>query len=58
MRPLRLADASQLRPALIAMSTVIVLMTAIGSARGRFTRRDGILLVALYPIFVSVVLLS
>lgn len=54
VRPLRLQDASQLRPAIVAMLAAIVTVSGIGSWRGSFTRRDGIFLLGLYPLFILV----
>lgn len=58
VRPLRLQDAAQLRPALVAMLVAILVMTALGTWRGRFARGEGIFLVALYPLFILLAVLT
>jgi cation:H+ antiporter len=58
VRPLRLQDAAQLRPAIVAMLVAIVIMSALGSWRGSITRREGLFLIALYPAFVILTLVT
>jgi len=40
------------------MLAAMLLMSALGSWRGSFTPRDGVLLLGLYPLFVVLVLLT
>lgn len=58
VRPLRLQHTPQLRPAIVAMLGAIVIMSVLGSWRGSFTRRDGIVLLGLYPLFVLLAVLA
>ena len=56
VRPLRLADVETLRPALVMMVAAVVVVTVLGTRRGTLDRRDGIILLSLYPVFVVLVL--
>ena len=51
-------EPNKLRPAIVAMLVAIVLMSALGSWRGSFTRRDGVILLTLYPLFIVVAVVT
>jgi Ca2+/H+ antiporter len=46
------------RPSVVAMVVAIVVMTVVGSRRGAFDRRDGVLLLVLYPAFLALAVLT
>ena len=52
VRPLRLAEVDALRPALLFMLGAVLLTSVLGSVRGRLARREGTVLLALYPVFL------
>jgi len=58
VRPLRLADPGTLRPALVMMLAVIALVSVLGSRGAQLDRREGLALIALYPVFVVATALS
>jgi cation:H+ antiporter len=58
VRPLSLAEAEDLRPALLAMLAAMVLVSALGSRGGHLDRRAGWLLLGLYPVFVALVVIT
>ena len=55
-RPLTIADAGQLRVPWMMMLAALVAVLALSLRGGRLGRRSGIALLALYPVFVVVVL--
>ncbi|HEX5615225.1 MAG TPA: sodium:calcium antiporter [Acidimicrobiia bacterium] len=58
VRPLELVDGSVLRPALIGMLGAITVVTVLGTLGTSLGRRDGIALLALYPLFVVVAVVT
>jgi cation:H+ antiporter len=58
VRPLRLADAALLHPSLLAMLASLGVVLALALRRGSLGRVEGAILLALYPVFVAVALLS
>jgi cation:H+ antiporter len=59
VRPLRVADASMLHPAMVAMLAALAAVLLLALARhGHLRRNDGWALVGLYPAFVALVLVT
>jgi cation:H+ antiporter len=58
VRPLRVADATLLHPALLAMLASLGVVLVLARRRRVLARAEGWLLLALYPLFVVVALLS
>jgi cation:H+ antiporter len=57
-RPLTVTDAELLRLPWIAMVAALAVVIALGWRRGQLDRRAGVICLALYPVFVGVVLLA
>jgi Ca2+/Na+ antiporter len=58
VRPLRLTDANALRVPSVAMIAALALVIVLALRHGRLRRSDGIALLAAYPIFIAIALLS
>ncbi|HET6953961.1 MAG TPA: hypothetical protein VFI47_26585 [Acidimicrobiales bacterium] len=56
VRPLRVTDAAQLHPPMLAMLAALAVVLALALRHHRLGRREGWLLLALYPVFVAVAL--
>jgi cation:H+ antiporter len=56
-RPLRVKDAAQLHGPWIMMLTALALVIALTLSRHELTRREGIILLGCYPVFVALVIL-
>jgi cation:H+ antiporter len=56
VRPLRVIDASRLHGPAVVMLGSLTLVVVIGSVRHRLTRAHGVLLLALYPVFLAYVI--
>ncbi len=57
-RPLVLADAAMLHVPVLAMLAALTIVVLLASRRGQLGRPEGGLLLALYPVFVALVLFS
>ncbi len=56
VRPLEVVDASRLHAPAVLMLLALALVVVLGAARGVLTRRHGMLLLALYPVFLVYVI--
>ncbi len=58
VRPLRVSDAGLLHVPMVIMLVVLAAVLALAARRGRLGRREGVVLLAGYPLFVAIVLLN
>ncbi len=58
VKPLRVVDAAVLHPSMIAMLTALAIVLLLAVPHRQIRRRDGLVLLAAYPAFVAVALLS
>ena len=56
VRPLQVVDAGLLHPALLAMLVSLGIVLVLAVRRGSLGRREGLVLLALYPVYVAVAL--
>lgn len=58
VKPLRVVDASVLHPSMVVMIAALAIVMMLVLRHHRLSRRDGWLLLALYPAFIAVALIS